>query len=147
MHGHGARPAVPRCNATRVGTARRAFAHPTSPVQSTSPMPPIPGRAFAVTLGMVAFIGPLAIHLYFPVIPAVKAAFVLSEALAQLTFTIAVFGMGAATLAYGSLADRHGRRPVLLSGLALFLVGTDDLVRGLFVGVEIGHLDVRAGAH
>ena len=87
-------------------------------------MPPIPGRAFAVTLGMVAFIGPLAIHLYFPVIPAVKAAFVLSEALAQLTFTIAVFGMGAATLAYGSLADRHGRRPVLLSGLALFLVGT-----------------------
>ena len=66
-------------------------------------MPPIPGRAFAVTLGMVAFIGPLAIHLYFPVIPAVKAAFVLSEALAQLTFTIAVFSMGAATLAYGAL--------------------------------------------
>ena len=29
-----------------------------------------------------------------------------------------------ATLAYGSLSDRYGRRPLLLSGLALFLVGS-----------------------
>ena len=79
---------------------------------------------FGVTLGMVAFIGPLAVHLFFPVIPAVKAAFGLSDALAQLTFSIAVFGMGAATLVYGTLSDRLGRRPVLLSGLGLFLVGT-----------------------
>ena len=73
---------------------------------------------------MVAFIGPLAAHLFFPVIPAVKAAFGLSDALAQFTFSIAVLGMGAATLVYGTLADRLGRRPVLLSGLGLFLVGT-----------------------
>jgi len=54
----------------------------------------------------------------------VKAAFGLSDALAQFIFSIAVFGMGVATLVYGTLADRLGRRPVLLSGLALFLVGT-----------------------
>jgi len=89
-----------------------------------SDTPRIPGRSFALALGMVAFIGPLAVHLFFPVIPAVKAAFGLSDALAQFTFSIAVFGMGAATLVYGTLADRLGRRPVLLSGLALFLVGT-----------------------
>jgi len=83
-----------------------------------------PGRLFGLCLGVVAFLGPLAVHIYFPVIPAVKAAFGLSDALAQLTFTIAVFGMGVATLAYGSLADRYGRRPVLLSGLALFLIGS-----------------------
>jgi DHA1 family bicyclomycin/chloramphenicol resistance-like MFS transporter len=79
---------------------------------------------FGVTLGMVAFVGPLAVHIFFPVIPAVKAAFGLSDALAQFTFSIAVFGMGAATLVYGTLSDRLGRRPVLLSGLGLFLVGT-----------------------
>jgi hypothetical protein len=41
-------------------------------------MPRVPGPSFALALGMVAFIGPLAVHLFFPVIPAVKAAFGLS---------------------------------------------------------------------
>ena len=87
-------------------------------------MPRTPGPFFALALGMVALIGPLAVHLFFPLIPAVKAAFGLSDALAQFTFSVAVFGMGAATLVYGTLSDRLGRRPVLLAGLALFLVGT-----------------------
>jgi DHA1 family bicyclomycin/chloramphenicol resistance-like MFS transporter len=84
----------------------------------------IPGPLFGLCLGAIAFLGPLAIHIYMPVIPAVKAAFGLSDALAQATFSIAVLGMGVATLAYGSLSDRHGRRPVLLSGLCLFLLGS-----------------------
>jgi DHA1 family bicyclomycin/chloramphenicol resistance-like MFS transporter len=37
---------------------------------------------------------------------------------------VALFGMAFATLVYGTLSDRYGRRPVLLSGLALFLVGS-----------------------
>jgi MFS transporter, DHA1 family, multidrug resistance protein len=84
----------------------------------------IPGPWFGVALGMITFIGPLAIHLFFPAIPAVKAAFGLSDAMAQFTFSVAVFGMAFATLVYGSLADRYGRRPVLLSGLGFFLAGT-----------------------
>lgn len=84
----------------------------------------IPGPWFGLALGMITFIGPLAIHLFFPAIPAVKAAFGLSDAMAQFTFSVAVFGMGFATLVYGSLADRYGRRPVLLSGLGFFLAGT-----------------------
>jgi DHA1 family bicyclomycin/chloramphenicol resistance-like MFS transporter len=84
----------------------------------------IPGPWFGLALGMITFIGPLAIHLFFPAIPAVKAAFGLSDAMAQFTFSVAVFGMAFATLVYGSLADRYGRRPVLLSGLGFFLAGT-----------------------
>jgi DHA1 family bicyclomycin/chloramphenicol resistance-like MFS transporter len=83
-----------------------------------------PGRAFTISLGLIALITPLAVHLFFPVIPAVKAALGLSDARAQLTFSIALFGMAFATLFYGSLSDRYGRRPVLLSGLALFLFGS-----------------------
>src|SRR6476661_8254878 len=83
-----------------------------------------PGRAFTIALGLTAFITPLAVHLFFPVIPAVKVALGLSDAYAQLTFSVALFGMAFATLFYGSLSDRYGRRPVLLSGLALFLVGS-----------------------
>src|SRR5947209_15420001 len=84
----------------------------------------VPGRAFALALGLVAFIAPLAVHLFFPVIPAVKVALSLSDAAAQFNFSIALFAMAAATLAYGSLSDRYGRRPLLLSGLLLFLLGS-----------------------
>jgi DHA1 family bicyclomycin/chloramphenicol resistance-like MFS transporter len=84
---------------------------------------PMPGRAFALVLGLIALIPPLAVHLFLPVIPAVKVALDLTDAHAQLTFSIALFGMAFATLVYGSLSDRYGRRRVLLSGLALFLFG------------------------
>jgi len=86
--------------------------------------PKSPGPLFVVALAAIALINPLAVHLFMPVIPAVKAAFDVSSAVAQLTFSVALFVMAFATLVYGSLADRFGRRPVLLSGLFLFLVGS-----------------------
>ncbi len=82
------------------------------------------GPLFTLALASISLIGPLAVHLFMPVIPAVKIALGLSEALAQLTFSIALFSMAVATLVYGSLSDRYGRRPVLLSGLCLFLAGS-----------------------
>ncbi len=115
-----------------------------------------PGRAFTIALALTALITPLAVHLFFPVIPAVKVALGLSDARAQLTFSIALFGMAFATLFYGSLSDRYGRRPVLLSGLALFLFGSvvslisetaDALVFGRLVqaiGAGCGMTLVRA---
>ena len=83
-----------------------------------------PGRSFVISLALTALVTPLAVHLFFPVIPAVKAALGLTDAHAQLTFSIALFGMAFATLFYGALSDRYGRRPVLLSGLGLFLFGS-----------------------
>ena len=83
-----------------------------------------PGPLFALALASISLIGPLAVHIFMPVIPAVKAALGLSDAVAQLTFSIALFSMAFATLVYGSLSDRYGRRPVLLSGLVLFLIGS-----------------------
>lgn len=83
-----------------------------------------PGRTFVFALALTALVTPLAVHLFFPVIPAVKAALGLTDAHAQLTFSISLFGMAFATLFYGALSDRYGRRPVLLSGLALFLFGS-----------------------
>jgi DHA1 family bicyclomycin/chloramphenicol resistance-like MFS transporter len=86
--------------------------------------PTTPSRAFSIALGLIALITPLAVHLFFPVIPAVKVALGLSDAHAQFTFSIALFGMAFATLFYGALSDRYGRRPMLLSGLSLFLTGS-----------------------
>ncbi len=82
-----------------------------------------------------------------PVIPAVKIALALSEALAQLTFSIALFTMAFATLVYGSLSDRYGRRPVLLSGLCLFLVGSAiSALAGSVLALVCGRLIQAIGA-
>jgi DHA1 family bicyclomycin/chloramphenicol resistance-like MFS transporter len=83
-----------------------------------------PGGIFLLTLALVTAIGPLAVHMFLPVIPSIRQAFGVGEALAQLTFSISLFVMAFATLAYGSLSDRYGRRPVLLSGIGLFLTGS-----------------------
>jgi MFS transporter, DHA1 family, multidrug resistance protein len=87
-------------------------------------MTPVPSRLFLLSLASIALIGPLTVHLFLPVIPAVKETLNLPDALAQLAFSISLFGMAFATLVYGTLSDRYGRRPVLLSGLCLFLIGS-----------------------
>jgi DHA1 family bicyclomycin/chloramphenicol resistance-like MFS transporter len=91
---------------------------------TASSAPRAPRPAFALALGLVSLITPLAVHLFFPVIPQIKVAFGLGHSGAQLMFSVALFGMAFATLFYGTLSDRYGRRPVLLSGLALFLLGS-----------------------
>ena len=53
----------------------------------------MPTRTLELILAALALLGSFAIHLFFPVIPFVKLDFELSDALAQLTFSIGVFGM------------------------------------------------------
>jgi DHA1 family bicyclomycin/chloramphenicol resistance-like MFS transporter len=104
-------------------------------------------RPLNVLLAGLTLLTPVTIHLFFPVIPAVKADFGLSDALAQLTFSIGVFALAFSTLVYGALGDRYGRRPVLLAGLALFLLGSviTALVTS-FTGLLAGRLIQAAGA-
>lgn len=82
-----------------------------------------PGWAFLVTLAVITLIGPLAIHAFLPVLPAISTVFGVSKATAGLSFSAALVVMAVATLVYGSLSDRYGRRPVLLGGLCLFVIG------------------------
>ena len=113
----------------------------------SSPVPNAPGRSFILALASIALIGPLAIHLFLPAIPAIKSGLGVSDALAQLAFSISLFAMAFATLVYGSLADAYGRRPVLLFGLVLFIIGS--LISAAANTIEfllIGRLVQAAGA-
>jgi DHA1 family bicyclomycin/chloramphenicol resistance-like MFS transporter len=83
-----------------------------------------PGPLFSVALAAISFLAPLAVHIFFPAMPAVRAAFAISDALAQATASVVLFTMALLTLVYGTLSDRYGRRPLLLTGIALFLLGT-----------------------
>ena len=83
-----------------------------------------PDWRFMATLAAITLIGPLAVHAFLPVMPAIKSVFEVSDALAGMGFTLGLLVMAFATLIYGSLSDRYGRRPVLLGGLTLFVTGS-----------------------
>lgn len=83
-----------------------------------------PTAGFLATLAAITLIGPLSLHAFLPVMPEVKATFGISDALAGFTFTVSLYIIGFATLVYGSLSDRCGRRPLLLGGLLLFAAGS-----------------------
>ncbi len=98
-------------------------------------------------LASLSLLGPLAVHLFFPLIPVLKAEFRLGTAQAQLAFTAGVLAMAVSTLWYGSLADRHGRRPVLLVGLIMFLAGSlTSTFAGSFAILMVGRVIQSVGA-
>ena len=90
---------------------------------------------FLVTLVMVTALGPLAMSSFVPAIPAIQQAFGVSGSVAQLTLSISMVAMAIASLAYGSLADRFGRRTVLLYGIAIGTIGS--LICALGPNIEI----------
>lgn len=68
-------------------------------------------------------LGPLSMLIYLPVLPAVQADFGATPERTQLTFSIFILAMGIAQLFLGSWSDRFGRRPIVLAGGALFVLG------------------------
>ena len=97
--------------------------------------PASPGPAFLFTLVAITLVGTMSIHLFLPLLPDVKQSFDASDAMVGATFSLALFVMAFSTLAYGSLSDRYGRRPVLMAGLALFCAGA--LVSALAPSIEV----------
>ena len=67
--------------------------------------------------------GPLAIHILVPSLPGLQRVFDTDYATVQLTLTLYFFAFAGAQLIYGPLSDRFGRRPVLLAGQVLYVVG------------------------
>jgi len=97
------------------------------------------GPVFMIAMVAVTLTGPLSVHVFIPALPIIRRAFEIDAPTAQLMLSIALFTMAASTLLYGSLSDRYGRRPVLVAGILLFLVGTGlcavaDSVTALVVG-------------
>ncbi len=62
--------------------------------------------------------------MYLPIMPAIQRAFAVSTVLTTMTFSMVLFVMAFGTLVYGSASDRFGRKPVLMAGLLLFVVGS-----------------------
>jgi MFS transporter, DHA1 family, multidrug resistance protein len=76
----------------------------------------------AIVLGLLAAIGPFAIDMYLPALPAISADLNASTAATQMTLMVFFVTFGLAQIVYGPLADAVGRKPPLYFGLAIFAV-------------------------
>lgn len=83
-----------------------------------------PNRRVLAALAAVYALGPLATQMVTPAVPFVHRDLDLPMAAAQMVISLAFLVIAAATLVYGPLADRIGRRPVLIGGTALFCAGS-----------------------
>ncbi|MEP3669050.1 MAG: MFS transporter, partial [Roseibium sp.] len=78
----------------------------------------------AAVLGLLAAVGPLAIDIYLPALPAIEADLNAGIASTQMTLTAFFLTFGLSQMVYGPLSDQIGRKLPLYGGLVLFILGS-----------------------
>lgn len=85
----------------------------------------------------VAAVSPLGINVYLPSMPGMARSLGVDFSTIQLTLSLYLAAVAIGQLVIGPLSDRFGRRPVLLSGLALFVLGSLICLAAPNIGVLI----------
>jgi DHA1 family bicyclomycin/chloramphenicol resistance-like MFS transporter len=75
-------------------------------------------------LAALVALGPLTIDMYLPAMPGMATAMAATTSQVQLTISSYLLGFSVFHLVCGPLADRYGRRPILLGGLGLYLLAS-----------------------
>jgi len=69
-------------------------------------------------------IGPFSMQVFLPALPVIQDSYGVSAATAQLAFSLSAFAIAVSMLFYGPISDRLGRRPAMLGGIVIYLVGS-----------------------
>jgi DHA1 family bicyclomycin/chloramphenicol resistance-like MFS transporter len=78
-------------------------------------------REFVVLIAALMSVNAIAIDSMLPALPAIgRALHVVTENQSQWIISAFLLGLGGAQIVYGPLADRYGRRPVVLLGTLMF---------------------------
>lgn len=78
----------------------------------------------ALVLGLMSCIGPFAIDMYLPAMPAIGTDLGTSVQAMQGSITAYFLAFGLAQLLYGPWSDQSGRKPPLYAGIAVFCIGS-----------------------
>ncbi|WP_066960533.1 multidrug effflux MFS transporter [Microbulbifer sp. Q7] len=78
----------------------------------------------ALMLGLLSCVGPFAIDMYLPAMPAMAEDYGVPTAMSQYTLVSFFIAFGACQLFYGPAADMFGRKPPLYFGLVVFLLSS-----------------------
>ncbi|MDM0119654.1 Bcr/CflA family efflux MFS transporter [Variovorax arabinosiphilus] len=95
---------------------------------------PSPATAFVLLLPLLLAAQPVATDSYLPALPEIARD--LGSASASLTAFVLAFGI--AQLVCGPLSDRFGRRPVLLTGLAVYAIAAAGAIFSPSMAVLVG---------
>lgn len=83
-----------------------------------------PPLSWLLLLAALTAFAPLSIDMYLPALPSIAADFGTDTTAAQFTLSSFFIGLALGQVVYGPLADRHGRKPPLYAGLALYCVAS-----------------------
>ena len=78
----------------------------------------------AIVLGLLSLIGPLAIDMYLPALPAIARDLSASSAAVQQSLMAFMLAFAVGQLVYGPISDMFGRKLPLYAGIVIFLIGT-----------------------
>src|SRR4051812_37218200 len=78
----------------------------------------------AIVLGLLSLVGPLAIDMYLPALPAIGTAFKANTAAVQQSLMAYMAAIAVCQLIYGPLSDMVGRKLPLYFGLGIFIAGS-----------------------
>lgn len=81
-----------------------------------------PGKGFLVWLAGLSVLGFLATDMYLPAFAAIQRDLNTSAASVSASLSLFLAGFAIGQLFWGPLSDRYGRKPILLSGLAIFAI-------------------------
>lgn len=95
-------------------------------ITPSQPAPATQGKRDIVFLIITAFLmmQPLSTDLYLASLPGLALTFAVPAATVQLTLSMFVVGFGLAQLIVGPLSDKYGRRPVVLAGVAVYVLAS-----------------------
>jgi DHA1 family bicyclomycin/chloramphenicol resistance-like MFS transporter len=86
--------------------------------------PHVPPLRLALILGALAMFGPFTIDSIFPAFGVIQAEFGITAAAMQQSISVYLLAYALASVIHGPLSDAFGRKPVILIGVALFLLAS-----------------------